>query len=58
MFRRLIIQMREKIRQREYVVTVHAEEEMAEDGFSIYDLEKGLLTGRIVERQKDTVTAE
>jgi hypothetical protein len=58
MFRRLIIQMREKIRRREYVVTLHADEEMAEDGFNVYDLEKGVLTGRILERQKDGVTSE
>ena len=58
MFRRLIYRMRQKIRQQAYIVTLHAEEEMVEDGFSVYDLEKGILTGRILERQKDTVTSE
>jgi hypothetical protein len=31
-------------------MTVHAEEEMTEDDFTIYDIERGILTGRILER--------
>jgi hypothetical protein len=58
MFHRLIIQMREKIRRLNYIVTLHAEEEMTEDGFGVLDLERGILSGRIIERQKDNVTAE
>lgn len=50
---RILKKMRDKIRTREYVVTVHAEEEMDADGLSIYDVESALLTGRIVERQSD-----
>jgi hypothetical protein len=45
--------MREKIRTRQYVVTLHAEEEMGNDGLSIFDVERGILTGKIIERQKD-----
>lgn len=50
--------MREKIRSLEYVMTVHAEEEMENDNLSIFDVESGLLTGEIVERQKDIETVE
>lgn len=50
--------MREKIRARKYVMTLHSEEEMDNDGLSIYDMERGILTGKIVERQKDKITAE
>ncbi|RMH87543.1 MAG: DUF4258 domain-containing protein [Calditrichaeota bacterium] len=50
--------MREKVRTRQYVMTLHAEEEMAEDGLSIFDIERGILTGRITERQKDYKTNE
>lgn len=50
--------MREKVRKRQYVMTLHAEEEMNEDGLTIYDIERGILTGEILERQKDRVTAE
>lgn len=34
-------------------MTVHAEEEMDEDGRSIFDVETAILTGTIVQRQKD-----
>lgn len=37
---------------------VHAEEEMDNDNLTIYDVEHGILTGEIIEREKDKVTAE
>ena len=54
----ILKQMREKIRTRQYVMTIHAEEEMTDDNLSIFDVERVVLTGRIVERQKDQNTAE
>ena len=39
-------------------MTLHAEEEMDEDGLSISDVESAMLTGTIVERQKDRRSAE
>lgn len=39
-------------------MTLHAEEEMSEDGLTIFDVESGILTGEILERQKDRVTSE
>ena len=50
--------MREKIRTRQYVMTLHAEEEMDDDHLSIFDVESGILTGNIRERQKDQNSAE
>ena len=50
--------MREKIGTQQYVMTIHAAEEMSDDGLTIYDIEQGILTGEILERQKDKVTAE
>jgi uncharacterized DUF497 family protein len=50
--------MRDKVRLRQYVMTVHAEEEMDDDGLTIFDVESGLLTGTIIERQKDRKTKE
>jgi hypothetical protein len=50
--------MRERIRTRQYVMTLHAEEEMADDNLSVFDVERIILTGEITERQKDHVTAE
>ncbi len=45
---RILKQMQECIRTRQYVMTLHAEEEMDNDGLTIFDLERGILTGKIV----------
>jgi len=39
-------------------MTFHAEEEMTDDNLSIFDIERVVLTGNIVERQKDHNTKE
>jgi len=57
-FERILKRMREKVCKRQYVMALHAEEEMSEDGLAIYDVERGILTGEILERQKDRGTAE
>ncbi len=41
-----------------YVMTMHADEEADEDGLSILDIESVILTGSIVERQRDGETWE
>jgi nucleoside-triphosphatase THEP1 len=48
--------MQDKMRQRQYVMTLHAEEEMTDDGLSIYDIEAIVDSGMILERQKDQNT--
>jgi len=58
MFSRILTRMRLKVRRSEYVVTLHARKEMNDDGYSIYDVERGVLTGVILNRQKDSQTAE
>ena len=58
MYDRILKGMREKIRTRQFVMTLHAEEEMDDDNLSIFDVERGILTGKIIERQKDRITAE
>lgn len=50
--------MHEKIRRNEYVMTFHARKEMNNDNYSIFDVERGILTGAILERQKDRETAQ
>lgn len=57
-YERVLKRLREKVRTREYVMTLHAEEEMTADGFAVYDVERGLLTGSILERQRDSTTGE
>jgi threonine aldolase len=39
-------------------MTFHARKEMNDDGLTIYDVERGIVTGEILERQQDKVTAE
>ena len=58
MFDRILKRMRELVRARKYVMTVHAEDEMNSDGLTIYDVESIILTGQITERQRDRASAE
>lgn len=58
MFERILKRMREKIHALEYVMTLHAEEEMNDDELSIFDVEQVFLTGQIIERQRDKETNE
>ena len=58
MFERILNTMREKVRAGQYVVTLHAEEEMEADELAVFDIERGMLTGTIVTRQKDRETSE
>jgi arginyl-tRNA--protein-N-Asp/Glu arginylyltransferase len=50
--------MKESVRLRQYIVTLHAVEEMDDDGFSIFDVEHCILRGVITERQKEQKSAE
>lgn len=58
MFERILDRLREKVRTRQYVMTIHADEEMDEDGLTIFDVESVILSGKIIERQKDQQTSE
>jgi hypothetical protein len=48
MFKRLLLRIRDRIRNHQYIVTEHARQEMIND----------LLTGEILERQRDQQAAE
>jgi hypothetical protein len=58
MFERILKRFRERIRARQFVVTVHAAEELEDEGLSVFDLEHAVLTGHITHRQKDDKTLE
>ncbi len=58
MFDRIYRQTCEYIKHGNYVVTLHAEEEMAADNLTILDVEEAILTGQIIERQRDAATDE
>ncbi len=53
-----INRIRECIRSLNYVVSIHAAEELDDDNITILDLENIILTGKIIERQRDTRTRE
>ena len=53
-----ISQLRQLIRTLSYVVSTHAADELEDDNLSILDLENIVLTGQIVERQRDRTTRE
>lgn len=48
-----IERIRERIRQRQYDMTAHAMEEMAEDGLDIVDVEHAVLHGEITRIERD-----
>jgi hypothetical protein len=53
-----ISRIRDCIRSQNYAVSIHASEELDDDNLTIYDLESIVLTGEIVERQRDRKTRE
>ena len=53
-----ISQFRHLIRTLNYVVSTHAAEELEDDNLNILDLENIILTGKILERQRDDKTRE
>ena len=58
MLEHILARIRGKIRRRQYVVTLHAKREMDEDDLTIYDVEHVILTGEILERQRDFESIE
>ena len=58
MYDRILMRMQEAIRNRQYIMTLHAEEEMEDNNLSIFDIESVVLTGKIIERQKDQIMKE
>ncbi len=50
--------LRHLIRTLNYVVSTHATEELDDDDISILDLENIILSGQIIERQRDRQTRE
>ena len=53
-----ISRIRDCIRSLNYVVSLHAAEELDDDNLTILDLENIILTGEIAERQRDRRTRE
>jgi len=58
LYESILIQLKNYVRQNKYVVTTHAAEEIDEDDLSIFDIERVILNGEIIERQKDEERSE
>lgn len=58
MYKRILYRIKQLIKERDYIITLHAEAEMIDDGITIRDVERGVFTGQITERQKDYTTGE
>ena len=58
LYPRILERFRSRIRERRYVATLHALDEMDEDALSVFDVERAILTGEISERQRDQATRE
>jgi hypothetical protein len=53
-----IAQLRHLVRSLAYAVSAHAADELEDDKLSLLDLENVVLTGKIIERQRDRLTRE
>lgn len=58
MLEHILAVIKTKIRTLQYVMTLHAEEEMDNDSFSIFDVEQAILNGAITEQQKNKSSDE
>ena len=58
MYERILRRMRDLGLEQQYVMTSHARQEMNVDRLSVFDVEQGIVTGEVVERQKDRITGE
>ena len=50
---RLLARIQDAVVRGDYDVTVHAVEEMAEDGFDIFDVEAAVMSGAITKTETD-----
>ena len=58
MYEKILRRMRDCVRSGDYVATMHALQEMVDDGLTSSDIRRVVLTGRVRERQKDRRTDE
>ena len=56
MHRRILAVFKDCVRNGRYVVTLHAEEEMNDDGLDVFDVENAVWTGKLIQRQRDRET--
>jgi len=55
MYPRVLDKIRTLVTQGEYILSIHAENEMADDRLTEQDLEAAILNGRIARRKRDRI---
>ncbi len=58
MYENVLKRLRLSVLQNDYLLTFHVEEELKDDDLTIFDLESAILSGEIIQRQKDFQTSE
>jgi len=58
MYENILKRLQLSILQNEYLLIFHVEEELEDDDLTIFDLESAILSGKIIQRQKDFQTSE
>ena len=58
MYPRILNRIRDLIHECRYILTIHALDEMDDEGLSIFDVERVILTGEIKERQREKTSRE
>lgn len=58
MYPRILNRIRDLIRERRYILTIHALDEMDDEGLTVFDVEQVILTGEITERQREKTSQE
>jgi hypothetical protein len=55
MYPRILQQLQTVVREGNYVLSIHVENELENDGFTDQDLEGAILNGEIVRRERDAI---
>ena len=55
MYPRILAKIRALVKQGDYVLSVHAENELADDNLNEQDLEAAILSGTIIRRERDLI---
>ena len=56
MYPRILAKMRALVKQGDYILSIHAENELADDNLTERDIEAAILNGDIVSRERETAS--
>jgi hypothetical protein len=55
MYPRILAKIRALVKQGDYILSIHAENELADDNLNEQDLEAAILNGTIIRRERDPI---